>query len=203
MGMRAGTEAPNRDPFDRAAENASEIQDAEQNQHEADGQFHAQAEARRDRELEQNDGRADGENRERVSQSPESADQSGVQHGAFAADDGGHGHDVIGIGGVPHPQKKSQQHDGEERGHRIRSIFSVVEGGKSSELSAGHIPQFLVRERHVGCGTREKSHHAAASRKQSWLRREHSAALFNSSFKAAQTSFQRMNPSANNPMHDM
>ena len=49
----------------------------------------------------------------RVAQSPESADQSGVQHGAFAADDGGHGHDVIGIGGVPHPEKKSQQHDGE------------------------------------------------------------------------------------------
>ncbi len=37
----------------------------------------------------------------------------GVQHGAFAADDGGHGHDVIGIGGVPHPEKKPQQHDGE------------------------------------------------------------------------------------------
>src|SRR5579863_7700548 len=47
----------------------------------------------------------------------------------------------------------------------LSSILSVVEWGKSSEQSAGGIPQFLVCERHVGCGTREKSRSAAVSRK--------------------------------------
>ncbi len=40
-------------------------------------------------------------------------------------------------------------------------------------------------------------------RESRWLRHEHSGALFNSSFMAAESSFQRVNPSANNPTHDM
>ena len=35
------------------------------------------------------------------------------KHRPLAADDGGDGHDVIGIGGMTHPQKQSQQNDGE------------------------------------------------------------------------------------------
>ena len=59
-----------------------------------------------------------------VCPSPQRAPMSSrVQHRALAADDGRHGHDVIGIGGVPHPEKKSQQHDGEQSGHS--SSFSI------------------------------------------------------------------------------
>ena len=47
--------------------------------------------------------------------SPQSAPISAAcSKRALAADDGRHRHDVIGIGGVPHPEKKSQQHDGEQ-----------------------------------------------------------------------------------------
>ena len=66
MRMRAGTEAPCGDPFDGTAQGARKIQDAQKNQHESHAQFHAEAEARRNRQLEKYDRRAHRKNRKRV-----------------------------------------------------------------------------------------------------------------------------------------
>src|SRR5437899_13047181 len=40
---------------------------------------------------------------------PEDANQTGFQDGTLPADDGGNGNDVIRIGGVAHPEKKTNQ----------------------------------------------------------------------------------------------
>jgi hypothetical protein len=45
---------------------------------------------------------------EGVAGAPERADDRGAAQGALAADDGGHGDDVIGIGGVAHPEEEPE-----------------------------------------------------------------------------------------------
>jgi hypothetical protein len=40
-----------------------------------------------------------------------------VTNAALAADDGGDGDDVVGIGGVTHAEKKTERDNGEERDH--------------------------------------------------------------------------------------
>ena len=135
MRMRAAAHSPNRDPFHRAPHHARQIQYAQQNQHESHRQFHAQAKPRRNRELEQNNRGANQENRNRVSQSPKRANHRGVKYVALAADDRGDGNDVIGIGSVAHPQKKSQQSDGEQSDHLMFPASPVNETLASEEAS--------------------------------------------------------------------
>ena len=47
----------------------------------------------------------------------ERADHRGTAQGALAADDGGHRHHVIGVGGVAHPEEEAEHHQGEQRCH--------------------------------------------------------------------------------------
>jgi hypothetical protein len=91
------------DPFHRPGQ----IQHTKQNQHQANGKFHRQAEPRRDRQTKQDDGRADGDNGQGMTATPQDANYSRFGDRSFAADDRGHGNDVIRIGGMPHPEKKT------------------------------------------------------------------------------------------------
>ena len=88
---------------------AGEIHDAEQDEHQADGKFHRESDARRNYPAEQNDRAAYGENRQCVAHAPESADHRGVLDAAMPRDNGGHGDDVIRIRGMPHAKEKSQR----------------------------------------------------------------------------------------------
>ena len=99
LGVRvSGSESvgdPLRDP--------GKVQDAQQDEHETDRQFHRQPDFYRDRQVENDDARSNHENRQRVAQTPESADQAGMTNAVLAAHDRGDGDDVVGIGRVPHP----------------------------------------------------------------------------------------------------
>src|ERR1700730_7607255 len=88
---------------------AGEIQHAQQNEHQADGKFHGQADARGDHQIKKNDSGAHQNNGDGVAEAPERADQAGVRERAFAADNGGHRDHVIRIGSVAHAQEKSNE----------------------------------------------------------------------------------------------
>jgi hypothetical protein len=47
---------------------------------------------------------------------------------------------VIGIGGVPHAEKKSQQHDGKQCGHIDWSILPMIETWEPDHQFTGGIP---------------------------------------------------------------
>ena len=59
-----------------------------------------------------------------MTDSPKRADDGRVSHAALAADDGGYGDDVVGIGRVPHSQEKAQHDDGEQRDHEQSPTFT-------------------------------------------------------------------------------
>jgi len=102
------------DPF----HSAGQVQDAEQDQHESDGEFHGEADAGGDGESEQDDAGADCENGERVTDAPKDADPASFCDGAFAADDGRDGDDVVRVGGMTHAEEKSYGENGEAAVHR-------------------------------------------------------------------------------------
>ena len=56
------------------------------------------------------------QNRQRMAQSPESADQAGMTNAVLAAYDRGDGDDVIGVSRVPHPEQESESDNGEQVG---------------------------------------------------------------------------------------
>src|SRR5215469_3246294 len=99
----------------------SEVEHAEQNQHQAHGEFHSQAGAGRDDDAEENDGAADNGDRQGMATAPKNADQAGFQDGTLPADDCRNGNDMVGIGGVAHPEKKTDYKNGESASQE--SIF--------------------------------------------------------------------------------
>jgi hypothetical protein len=96
-----------REPVSDPLCHAGKIQHSQKNQHEADSQFHGEANARRNRQVEQNNRRADQQDRNGVANAPEDSDQAGVPDAALAAHNGGHRDDVVRIGGVADAEQKS------------------------------------------------------------------------------------------------
>ena len=97
--------------------NAGEIEDAEQNEHEADGELHGESDARRDDQVKQDDGGTDEDDGDGVAESPESANQRGFGEGTLAADNRRDGDDMIGIGGMAHAEEKADDENGEAAEH--------------------------------------------------------------------------------------
>ena len=119
VGMRSGHWGmAGRKFFAEPFHGTREVENAEQNEHQADGKFQGQAGARRNHQTEENDGGPDDSNREGVAAAPEDADSAGFGDGALAADDSGNGNDMIGIGGVAHAEKKTDRKNGEAAGQR-------------------------------------------------------------------------------------
>ena len=96
------------------APEAEYVHQTENDQHQANRKLHAEAHTRRDYEVKENNCGADSENRQCMAETPERPDRRGLQYAALPADDGRHRDDMIGIGGVPHPEKESQRDDGEQ-----------------------------------------------------------------------------------------
>ena len=135
VGMVAGDfRVGGREFFAEVFGDAGEIQDAEEDQHQADGKFHRQADAGGDGEAEEDDGGADDENRQCVADAPEDADPAGFQDGAFAADDGGDGDDVVGIGGVAHAEDEADAENGQGGGHGCVLMVSQIEMQRVGQL---------------------------------------------------------------------
>ena len=102
--------------FTEPLHGAGQIESAEKNQHQAYGKFHGETGAGRDDYAEKDDGAANDGDGQRVTATPEDADEAGFGDGAFAADDGGNGNDVIRIGGVAHPEEEADGENGETAG---------------------------------------------------------------------------------------
>jgi len=97
--------------------NAGEIENAKQDQHEADSKFHGETDAGRDDKVEEDDGYADGDDGDGVAESPKGADQGRFGERTLAAHDGGYGDDVIGIGGMAHAEQETDGENGEAGEH--------------------------------------------------------------------------------------
>lgn len=108
-----------REGFRHPTHDAGKIQNAEEDEHQADGELHGEADARRDDDAEENDGGADGENGKCVAESPKNPDEGRVADAPLAADDGGDGDDVVGIGSVAHAQEETENHDRDESDHFV------------------------------------------------------------------------------------
>jgi len=106
-----------REFFAEPLADAGEIEDPEKNEHEADGKFHGQSDARGNNDVEEDDRCTDEDDGDGVAQSPECTDERGFGEGAFAADDGGDGDDVVGIGSMAHAEEKSDDENGESADH--------------------------------------------------------------------------------------
>ena len=102
---------------------AGEVENAEKNEHEADGKFHGEAETRGNDEIKEDDSGADDDNGDGVAESPEGADEGGFGEGALAADDGRDGDYVVGIGGMAHTEKEADSENGETAEHALAASF--------------------------------------------------------------------------------
>src|ERR1700760_3792016 len=97
---------------------AGEIEDAEKYKHQADGEFHGEADARRDHNVKHNDGSADEDDGDGMAQSPKGADEGGLRERAFARNDGGDRDHMIGVSGMAHAEEKANKQDGEAAEHK-------------------------------------------------------------------------------------
>lgn len=100
------------------AQKAGDVDHPENDEHHRDGKFHAEADAHRNNEVEENYSGSDHENRGRVAKAPECTDQCGASAAAMVGNDGGDRDDVVRIGGVTHAEKKSDGENGEKSDHR-------------------------------------------------------------------------------------
>src|SRR5438270_14005031 len=86
---------------------AGEVEKAEQDEHEANREFHREARARRNSHAEENDGAADEGDGQRVGAGPENAAVTGLGYGTVAAVEGGIGHVMGGTVAVVHQVNKA------------------------------------------------------------------------------------------------
>jgi hypothetical protein len=95
---------------------ARQVDPAEENQHQADGQLGRESNARRNHPSKHDDARAHQQNGERVTNAPRCADCRRGARRPLARDNRRHGHDVISVGGVAHSENQTERHDWCETG---------------------------------------------------------------------------------------
>src|ERR1700733_7150321 len=95
-------------------EHASQIEHAEENQHQAYGKLHRESDTRGNHPAEQKDSASDQQDREGVAHSPKRANQRGMADLSISGNDGCDGNHMVRIGRVPHPEKESQRDNGEQ-----------------------------------------------------------------------------------------
>lgn len=86
--------------------------------------LHASASRLRSDEIKQDERGADHENSKRVPHAPHGSDPSRFCNVAFAADNGADRNHVVGVGGMPHPEKKTQGNNREQANHRFQRFVS-------------------------------------------------------------------------------
>ena len=114
---------------------AGQRQQAEQDEHDPDGELHGEAHARRNHHAEQDDRAADDQDRERMPDAPGAADQRRAAQRALTADDRGDGDHVVGIGGVAHAEEEAQEEERRQIGDRVRHLAS-----SPRRAAVAHVP---------------------------------------------------------------
>ncbi len=109
------------------AAEATQIDHTEQDQHPCDAELQTHPEALRNDDPEKNDRSADDEQREAVSDAPENSGQRRAADLTLAAHDGGDRDDVIGIGSVPHAEKKPEEEKRDERHHNVTASVNLMD----------------------------------------------------------------------------
>jgi glycine C-acetyltransferase len=91
-----------------ALRHPGQVQNAEQNQHQPDGQLHREADARWNDNVEQNNRGADTEDGDGVANPPQHANHARLPDAPLPADDRGNGNHMVGVRGMAHAEDKSQ-----------------------------------------------------------------------------------------------
>src|SRR5262249_61710911 len=104
----------------RGAQECHHVHRAEQDQHEGNRKFHAQANPDRNDNVKKNDARAHGENGERVAYTPKCADHSRPAELTLASDNGGNGNYMVRVGSVAHTEKEADSNDGKKADHKTK-----------------------------------------------------------------------------------
>lgn len=86
----------------------------EQDEHDAYGELHRQAEPWRDDDPEDDDRRTDRHDRDGMAYAPGGADQRRARHAALAADNRRNSYHVVGIGRVSHPKEEAEKQEGRD-----------------------------------------------------------------------------------------
>ena len=108
---------------------SGQTQNAKQNQHQTDSQFHRQPDFYRDRQIKKDNPRANEQDGDGMTQPPECSDQAGMTDAVLAADDCRDGDYMIGVGCVSHPEQESESDNGEQVGqsaHWHRSLAAWI-----------------------------------------------------------------------------
>jgi hypothetical protein len=124
--MRVLSLLQGRNRFRYPAHDPREIQSSQQNQHQADGKFHRETNSCRNHKPEQDDCRTNSENRDRVTQAPERANQRRLADASLTAHNGRYGDDMVRISRVAHAEKKTKRKDGEKRDHFIQTAAAAL-----------------------------------------------------------------------------
>ena len=105
-------------------------ENAKQDQHDADGEVHRQAELWRNDDPEHDDCRSDRHDRDSVPDAPGRADQHRARHAVLATDDRRNGNHVVGVGRMPHPEQEAEneeRHDARgDSGHCARAMMAIL-----------------------------------------------------------------------------
>src|SRR5262249_42881519 len=103
--------------FGHCSQETSDVDNTENDQHDSDRKFQAEAESRRNYQVEEDDCGAYEEDGYCGAESPEGADNRRAGKFLLATEDSCDRDDVVGIGGVAHPEEKSESDDREEADH--------------------------------------------------------------------------------------
>src|SRR5690242_5994914 len=94
------------------AEESCQVHETQNDEHDSDGEFHAEADAGRNDEIEKDDRRAHNEDGAGVTYAPEGTDERGASEISLARHDSSNGDDVVRIGGMAHAEEESQRDNG-------------------------------------------------------------------------------------------
>ena len=98
--------------FRNPAHDSRQIENPQEDQHQANRQFHRETNPGWNHQAKQNDCRTNKENSDGVTQAPEDSNQGGLPNTPLAAHDRGHSDNMVGIGGVAHAEKKAESNNG-------------------------------------------------------------------------------------------
>src|SRR6266508_1841986 len=104
----------------------AKIKCAEQGQHQCHTKFETETKALGNDEPKKNDCAADNQKGDAVTDAPKNSGDGRVPDVALPADDCRHCDDVIGIGRVTHPEKKTENKDRQKGRHNLCAAFASI-----------------------------------------------------------------------------
>ena len=108
-----------REALGHAAQATGQVQDPQADEHDRHRELHGQPDGGRDDHVEHDDQHPDDDDRDRVPEPPQRADQGRVRESPAAVQDRGDGDHVVGIGRVAHAEQEAEAGEREQLGHRV------------------------------------------------------------------------------------